>query len=159
MAPLDAVVRSIGNHALDICLDCQERIQARLVGDVILGDRTLVDIHLRINRQVQLAPQRAARLAAVLLPMPFTGPAKAHAAAVDDQTDRLACGQAIGHTVVALFDVKLERAKSLAQKPEAGHRDVETTQRPEFAHVAGDLPHAPADQPVEDEDQFKVCWG
>ncbi|WP_218165536.1 hypothetical protein, partial [Burkholderia ubonensis] len=34
--------------------------------------------------------------------------------------------------------------------------DVESAQRPEFLHMAGDLPHAPAEQPIEHENQFEV---
>ncbi len=55
-----------------------------------------------------------------------------------------------------MFDLNLERTEPLAQKPETRYPDVESAQRPEFVHVAGDLPHAPAEQPVEDEDQFEV---
>lgn len=105
---------------------------------------------------MHLAPRRLARVATVFLAMPFAGPAKLHPAAVDDQTDRLAAGQAIGHALAALFNLNLEHAKPFAEQPEARHRDVQPAQRPEFLHMAGDLPHAPAEQPVEHENQFEV---
>nr|WP_256990754.1 hypothetical protein [Burkholderia sp. HI2714] len=60
------------------------------------------------------------------------------------------------HSLAALFDLNLERAKPLAEQPETRHGDVESAQRPEFLHMAGDLPHTPAEQPVEHEDQFEV---
>nr|WP_232455432.1 hypothetical protein [Burkholderia ubonensis] len=75
---------------------------------------------------------------------------------MSDYLDRLASGQAIGHALAALFDLNLERTKSLAEQAETWHRDVQPAQRPEFLHMAGDLPHTPAEQPVEHENQFEV---
>ncbi|MEX3640518.1 hypothetical protein AB3X89_40750, partial [Paraburkholderia sp. BR14320] len=42
-----------------------------------------------------------------------------------------------------------------AEQPEARHRDIQPAQRPEFLHMAGDLPHAPVEQAVERENQFE----
>nr|WP_241202489.1 hypothetical protein [Caballeronia sp. SBC2] len=76
-ASLDAVVDTVGDDPINGQVRWQDPIHSFAIRHVSARDLDRVDIHLRINRQVHLAPRRAGRLLTVLLFVPLASPVEA----------------------------------------------------------------------------------
>lgn len=99
------------------------------------------------------------RLPAVLLFVPLTRTPEAQPRAVDDHAHCFAAREPSGQLLAALRDTHLEHREPVAQLARTGHRNVQPPGRPVVFHIPGDLPHAPAEQPVERIDQLDVRGG
>src|SRR5471032_1311334 len=118
------VVGSVGDDPINGEVRRQDPIHSFAIGHVSARDLDCVDIHVRINRQVHLAPRRAGRLLTVLLFVPLAGSVEARPRTIDDDRYVFAIRQPSGQPFAALFDRNIQLRKQIAQVTVTGYRDV-----------------------------------